>query len=122
MSSTAAELLCGSTGSWAFGSQVGDKCHWMFVIPGVLFPVIFHGRVSLFIWVDCCTRAKEHSCGVLEHLRAWDFFGLAVLGQFEEREDSALRAAVLIPVLAIAPSGPVALSRAPGPVHQLPRM
>lgn len=45
---------------------------------------------------------------------AWDFFGLAVLGQFEEREDSALRSAVLIPGLAIAPSGPVALSRYQG--------
>lgn len=53
---------------------------------------------------------------------AWDFFGMAVLGQFEEREDSALRSAVLIPVLAIAPRGPVALSRVPEPVHQLPRM
>lgn len=49
VSSKAAELLCGSTGSWASGSQVGGKCHWMFVIPGALFPVIFHGQMNLHL-------------------------------------------------------------------------
>lgn len=76
--------------------------------------MIFHSRMSLFIWVGAARGLRGTAVGSWSISGAWDVFGLAVLGQFEDREDSALRSAVLIPGLAMAPSGPVALSRCQG--------